>query len=1007
MLRLVFWCIALLSVGNAAENPKRAGDNQSYTAAYGKTGEQPRVDASELPRIPFTSREQALETFVVKKGFRLEMAAAEPLVADPIAIAFDENNRMFVVDMIDYSERRGEQPHLGRIQMLEDLDADGQYDRATTYADNLPWPTAVICYAGGIYVAASPDILYLKDKDGDGQADLRTVVYTGFGAGREKLNVQALLNSFNWGLDHRIHGATGPNGGSISNLVLRGQNVVSCNGQDFSFDPRTMDFRAEAGGGQYGLSFDSRGRKYVCSNSDHLQAMIFDPREVVANRFFSLPSPRVSIAADGPAAEVYRLSPDEPWRIVRTRWRVTGVVPGLVEGGGRVSGYFTGATGGTIYRGDAFGEEFVDNAFIGDAGGNLVHRKIVMPDGVGLIARRPEDEQRSEFIASKDIWFRPVQFGNGPDGCFYICDMYREVIEHPWSLPENIKKHLDLDSGNDRGRIYRIVPEGYRRREPSRLGRLGTAELVAMLGHPNGWHRDTAARLLFERQDPSAVAALEIFGSKSSSSLGRMHALYALDGQGALKWESIELAARDRDALVREHAAKLAGLKLSVELADATRGSSVLLALARDSDIQVRFRTALALGRWRGEGQVEALADILRMNPTDRWIQSAALHSIGNRGKRFFDLLSSDLALLSDPVSVSALAESLRIAGQVNDPKELESLFDRFSRPIAGWPMAMLVGALGEGLLRAGSSLDKADQAGVLGRLFEQATQTASDVSAQPSMRIQAVQLLGTRPFGKVGLLLASLLEPPHAEEVRLASLQVFARYTNSSVPGELLTRWGQFSTRLKAEAVRALLTRAERIEALLGAVESGLVRASDLTSTQIEGLLRHPSESVRKRVAPVFSKAQLGPRAEELGKWQAALAKPGQAARGEAIYLERCASCHKSGTKGFAVGPDFATLRNAGPEKLLIHIIDPNREVAPQYVSTQVETKDGETISGIVIHESASVVMLRQAFGTEAVVPRPGILRITPQGRSMMPEGLESGLSIEAMSDLLAFIQQ
>lgn len=557
----------------AAQPPR---SSQTYTAAYGKTGEQPKVDASELPRIPPVAADRALETFSVKKGFRLELAAAEPLVADPIAIAFDENSRLYVVDMIDYSERREEQPHLGRIQLLEDLNADGVYDRATTFASDLPWPTGVICYAGGVYVLASPDLLYLKDSDGDGKADVRNVVFTGFGAGRDRLNVQALPNSLNWGIDQRIHGATGPNGAILSNLMVQGHAVVSCQGRDFSFDPRTLQLRAEAGGGQYGFSFDSGGRKYVCSNSDHLQAMVYDPLEVVEHGSFAMPSPRVSIAVDGPAAEVYRISPDEPWRVLRTRWRVTGVVPGMVEGGGRVSGYFTGATGGTIYRGDAYGPDFADNAFIGDAGGNLVHRKRVELTGLEPTARRPDDEQQSEFIASRDIWFRPVQFANAPDGCLYICDMYREVIEHPWSLPENIKQHLDLNSGNDRGRIYRVAPEKGFRREPARLARLTTPELVSLLGHPNGWHRDTASRLLYERQDPAAKAALEIFLTKASNSIGRFYALHALEGMGELGWGHLETAAGDGDAGVREHAVKLAGLRLSNRDSEPHRGAALL-----------------------------------------------------------------------------------------------------------------------------------------------------------------------------------------------------------------------------------------------------------------------------------------------------------------------------------------------------------------------------------------------------------------------------------------------
>ena len=441
---------------------------------------EPPVDPKDLPRIPATAPAEALKTFQVRKGFHLELAASEPLVASPVAMAFDENGRLFVVEMIDYSERRDEKPHLGRIRLLEDTDGDGRFDKSTVYADNLAWPTAVTCWNGGIFVATTPDILWLKDTKSDGKADVREVVFTGFAEGVARLNVQAMLNSFIWGLDNRIHGATSSNGGNVRALKQPDAQPLDLRGRDFSFDPRTLTITSEAGGGQHGLSFDNRGRRFACSNSDHIRLYIYDDRYAGRNPFLALPPTLASIAADGPAAEVYRISPDEPWRIIRTRWRVGGVSPvGFVEGGGRVSGYFTGATGTTIYRGNAFPPEFLENAFVGDAGGNLVHRKVLKPDGVGMIADRAERELKAEFLASTDTWFRPVQFANAPDGCLYIADMYREVIEHPWSLPESIKQHLDLNSGNDRGRIYRVVPDDFKQ---PKLPRLGSATTVEQIG---------------------------------------------------------------------------------------------------------------------------------------------------------------------------------------------------------------------------------------------------------------------------------------------------------------------------------------------------------------------------------------------------------------------------------------------------------------------------------------------------------------------------------------------
>ncbi len=957
----------------------------------------PELNAEkDLPRLPAVETTNAIKTFQIKKGFRVELVASEPNVVSPIALSFDENGRMFVVEMIDYSERRDE--HLGRIRMLEDTDGDGRFDKSTVYAENLAWPTGVICYDGGIFVAATPDIIYFKDTNVDNKADIRKVVYTGFGTGKERLNVQALLNSLNWGMDNRIHGSTAPNGGIVTNVAVPSEAPLDLNHRNFSFDPRTLKMRPENGGGQYGMSFDSRGRKFVCSNSDHIMTFMYDGRYADRNPFYTMPPALASIAVDGGAAEVYRISPEEPWRVIRTKWRVSGIATGPIEGGGRSAGYFTGATGITIYRGDAFPEDFRDNAFTGDAGGNLVHRKLVLPEGVGVKAQRPADEQKVEFLASKDTWFRPVQFANAPDGTFYVIDMYRETIEHPWSLPEQLKKHLDLNSGNDRGRIYRIAPENFKQRKPLKLAKASIKELVATLQNSNGWHRDAAARLLFERQDKSAVPALKKLARNSKSSLGRMHALHSLEGLSALSEDDVLIALNDSDATVREHA-----VKLSEKFLRGSAPSKALFAkydaLTKDPSINVRYQLAFTLGETKSPNKVSALRDIITQDLENSWMQAAVLSSLAEGAGEMFTLISAD----QSKGSREFLRQLVLIISAKNNSIEVAQVVDFLANSKDRSLSFSLVRALGDGLERAGSSLAKV---GDMKKIFTQAAQVAADDQAQETTRVQAIQLLALTSFAESGQALLALLNQNHSQSIQLASVAALAHFTEPEVGAELIKHWSSFTPRLRSETLSALLARPERATALLNAIEQGTIRATDLSSPQIKFLKNHRDPNIHKQAAKLFeATTTASQRQDVINAFQPALGLQGDAAHGKIIYMERCSSCHRLGGEGFVLGPDLVTVQNSGKEKMLLNLLDPNREVAPQFRAYEVETKDEESFIGLVANETATTVTMHQAFGKENVIQRSQIKKLKSQENSLMPEGLESGLKTQDIADLLEYI--
>ena len=969
---------------------------------------EPTVDPKELPRTPPVEPGQALSTFKVRPGFHLELVAAEPLVIDPIAMSFDENGRLFVVEMRDYSERREER--LGRIRMLEDTDGDGRFDKSTVYADNLAWPTAVFCYGGGVFVGATPDILYFKDTDGDGKADVREVIFTGFASEyapyeTNRLNVQAMLNSLNWGLDNRIHGATSMNGGRVASLKHSQATLLELRGHDFSINPRDMRISAEAGGGQHGLSFDNQGRRFTSQNSDHIRLYMYEERYGGRNPLYAMPTPWASIAADGPAAEVFRISPDEPWRVIRTRWRVAGQVPGPIEGGGRPSGYFTGATGVTIYRGDAFPADTQGDAFIADCGSNLVHRKKLSPKGVELVAKRAADEQTVEFLASKDTWFRPVQFANAPDGTLYIADMYREVIEHPWSIPQSIKKHLDLNSGNDRGRIYRIVPDGFKQPKLPRLGKASARELVATLEHSNGWHRDTAARLLYERQDPAAVPDLKLFCGNSKSPLGRLHSLYVLEGLAALDPGILMRALNDPDERVRQHSVRLSEKFLPPKESRASGLLEKILSLAADPSPHVRYQVAFTLGETDHPGKVKALAEIVRRDAESSWERAAVLSSLATGTGELFANLCPDQPFLNNSAGQEFLRQLVFLIGGRNQSNEVSQAL-AFSLQASDRGLGLsLIGALGDGLRRAGSSLEKA--AGNVNEIFAHATTIALDGRATEEARVQAVQLLGLSNFEEASATLGRILSLSEPPAVQLAAVSTLGRFNRAEVGTELTKRWSVLTPRLRSEALAVLLARPERSMTLLESLDAGTIRPGDLSSTQIKFLRSHRDPKLRERALKVLGTSAATERENIVKGFLPALNLIGVAAQGKTIYLERCASCHRLGNDGHAVGPDLVTVKTGGKEKMLVNIVDPNREVQPAYLTYLVETRDDESLIGIIASETGTSVTLRESFARETVIPRSSIRKIQSMGQSLMPEGLEGALSLQEMANLLEYISQ
>jgi putative membrane-bound dehydrogenase-like protein len=944
----------------------------------------------DLPRLKPTEPKDAVATCVVKEGFRLELAAAEPLVLDPVALCFDEFGRMFVVEMRDYSERRAER--LGTIRMLEDTDGDGVFDKATVFANDLPWPTGIICYDGGVFVTASPDIIYLKDTNGDGKADLREVAFTGFGEGTARLNVQALVNSLTWGPDNRIHGANGGNGGKIRNPNFPGE-PLDLRGRDFSFDPRKREIRAESGGGQYGMSFDNWGRKYMCSNSSHARTDMFEERYALRNPYFNVPSPALDIAVEGPAAEVYRLSPDERWRVIRTKWRVSGKVPGPIEGGGRPSGYFTGAAGLTVFTGDAWGPEYEGDLFVADCGSNLIHHKKVRHENGSVVAERPADEKTREFIASRDNWFRPCQFENSPDGNLYFPDVYREVIEHPWSLPEQIKKYIDLNAGNDRGRVYRIVRSDYHYSKRALPGMASASELVAMLDHPNGWHRDTASRLIFEsaaqHDGKFDLNLLHDFYRSSKTPWGKIHALRLLDALGLLQGSEILSGLQDSDPAVRINSLRVAEDRFG-EPAEAGKLIDEASSLANDKDPDVRYQLALSASFLPKIAAASVLESLLAKEPLTAWMRTAILLSSHQCAP---ELLKWALLNVPSGAGSGDFSRQLTVvAARSTPPQDLEKEILGFAAGLT--PTAALT--VCEPLLSE-VPIVNARAIARKSALIPVAQRIVRDRSVAIGERQSAIKFLGFGNWVEASDSIQGVLDE-NSPALLAAMVAAINKMDDPDGLSFLSSKVVNLAPEVRIQAVEIFSRRPARFTLLDAALKNSSVKLSPAELALVDNARARFNP---RSTTPAVSEARQG----IYQKFAAAATTRGDAVKGKVIFQERCSTCHQLKGIGAAVGPDLQAVKTNSREVILSNIIDPSREIAPKYQAYEAELNNGDSVSGFISGENQASITLKNAANIDNVIKRTDLKRLKPAQESIMPAGLEQGLNVQSMADLLEFI--
>jgi glucose/arabinose dehydrogenase/mono/diheme cytochrome c family protein len=618
LLRLLFTLIGTFTTLWAQSGDKRGEDQKPLPAHI------------QVPPAPVRSPAAEAASFTLAPGFRAELVAAEPLLGDPIALQFGPDGRAWVLEMRGYMpniDGTGEREPVGMVAVLTDTDGDGRYDQRTVFADKLIMPRAIALVGDGLLVGEPPHLWFLRDTNGDGVADEKTEIASDYG---EITNPEHNANGLLWAMDNWIYSA---------NFTAR-----------FHYEGLGKFTRdSTVTRGQWGITQDDVGRIYYNSNSDPLRYDALPSAYLKRNPAFSAAGANVSVVPSN-----LRIWPGR-------------VTPGVNRGyktlgdDGKITS-MTAAAGPVVYRGGLFPEDFRGDAFVPEPSGNLIKRiKITEKDGVRVGANAYSGK---EFMTSTDERFRPVSLYNGPDGALYVVDLYRGILQHRKYVTSFLRQQIverGLDQGIGLGRLWRIVPEGAPRANFKAVGlaQASVSGLVEKLGDVNGWVRDTAQRLLVERRDPAAPAALQaVVRASAQPALARLHALWVLDGLGRAAWDrpTLQVALADRDGRVVAAAVRLAE-RWALADSDADELGNRVAALVKvRSEPAVRLQLALTLGGSKTAVAAAALRELVIVAGRQPFLAEAVVSGIGGREN---DLIES---LVKSSAAAEQSGDTLRFA---------------------------------------------------------------------------------------------------------------------------------------------------------------------------------------------------------------------------------------------------------------------------------------------------------------------------------------------------------
>lgn len=947
-----------------------------------------------LPMSPAAS----LAAIHVRDGYTVELVAAEPLVKDPVGIAWGADGKLWVVEMADYPNGMdGKGRPGGRIRLLEDSDNDGQYDRSTVFLDGLRFPNGVMPWRNGLLVTAAPEVFYVEDTDNDGRADKREVLFAGFQEGNQQLRV----NGLRFGLDNQVYCASGAHHGGYGAdhhiRAVKAGTKIDLGSRDFRFDPDTGLMDPQSGPSQFGRSRDAWGNWFGEQNSHPLWHFVLNDHYLRRNPHFAPPDPRKQLVVPRNPRVYPAKSPQKRFHSFEQ------------------SGRFTSACSAMVYRDDLLFPGQQSHAFTCEPFHNLVQHNVLDQDGVSFSAHRDGAETDIDFFASKDRWCRPVMARTGPDGALWIVDMYRYMIEHPhWLTPEG-RKELEpfYRSGDDRGRIYRIVPNGQQARKIPDFSKRSTAELVRALDSPNGPQRDLVQQLLLWRADETAVPALEQLARECSNPLARLHALCTLDGLGKLSPELLKHSLLDDTAGIRRHA-----IRLAEPLAQ--QHPDLLAACAKrvdDQDDKVRLQLACSLGEWSGSESALALAGLAISDRSDPYLAAAVTSSINKHN--LDDVLAVVLAEHGNPTADhfvgQLLALSVAFKNHSTMLKGLQAVIAGDAKTDSAWQFKTVAEVL-DVLQRQRESLEQlASTNGDLGHavlqqltaLTEQARLTTFDSQATVAVRSAAIRLLARSALTQENDIrdLGNLLTPQTSPLIQIAVVRHLAARPFPGIADNLLAGWRSHGPVLRSEILGVLLTRQEWVATLLDAIEAGRVARADIDVSTRQKLSVSRDKTARDRAAILLADSGNTDRREVVREHQPVLDMAGSATRGVAVFKKACAACHKLDGVGHDIGPNLRSITDRKPSGLLTSILDPSASVDGKYVTYLALTDAGQTFTGMMVTETGNSITLVEKEAKQHVILRSEIEQLQSSGKSLMPDGIEKDLTQQDLADLIAYL--